>query len=398
MQTDTDHFQYTGESDEIFSLGLRTAFLTLITLGIYRFWARTRIRRYIWSATRLGGESFEYTGTGIEKFFGFLVAVVFLAIYLGVIQMLLFYFGFVLFVEPQTQAEALGQAAAVYLSFLAVLPFLFFAIYRARRYKMARTRWRGIRCGMEKGAWGYVWRAILYWALTILSLGLLLPLKTFRLEKYMADRSWLGDARVTQEGAWTRLYGAMKHLLLGLAILVLGVALAVVAEMEFLPFLTTPVGAVWFAIGVISYRVQSFAYLTTHKVVEGDIRFDAAPSTWVVIRTWLVGSLIIGVVSGIAFGIIGGIAWTSLGVSPAGVLTGETFVPGLVVAAVLYIAVLLAAGAAGLALILQPILAHYITSVRVENLAAVDAIRQREHDTGADAEGFADALDIGGAI
>lgn len=46
-------------------------FLTLITIGIYRFWAATRLRRYLWSNIRIGGDGLEYTGTGRELFLGF---------------------------------------------------------------------------------------------------------------------------------------------------------------------------------------------------------------------------------------------------------------------------------------------------------------------------------------
>jgi uncharacterized membrane protein YjgN (DUF898 family) len=88
-----------------------------------------------------------------------------------------------IFAEPTTIEEMVAQMAATYLTLLAVAPLWFFAAYRARRYKMARTRWRSIRFGMEKGAWGYALRAIGHWFLTIATLGLLLPRQTFYLEK-----------------------------------------------------------------------------------------------------------------------------------------------------------------------------------------------------------------------
>ena len=132
--------RYFGTRGPLFRLYLLTSLLTLVTLGIYRFWAKTRIRKYIWSATSGDGDSFEYTGTGLEKFLGFLVAIVILAIYLGIVQMALFYFGLNLFVDPQNQGQELAQIGAIYLTLLAVLPLMLFAQYRARRYKMARSR------------------------------------------------------------------------------------------------------------------------------------------------------------------------------------------------------------------------------------------------------------------
>src|ERR1700722_1664932 len=49
-------------------------FLTLVTIGVYRFWAATKLRRYLWSNIEVAGDGLEYTGTGRELFLGFLVA------------------------------------------------------------------------------------------------------------------------------------------------------------------------------------------------------------------------------------------------------------------------------------------------------------------------------------
>ena len=123
---------YRGDRTPLFKLAFATSILTLITLGIYRFWAKTRIRKYIWSSASASSDAFEYTGTGLEKFLGFLVAIVILAIYLGVVQMILFFFGVTIFREPQTQTEVIAQLLAIYATMFAVVPLVFFAQYRAR--------------------------------------------------------------------------------------------------------------------------------------------------------------------------------------------------------------------------------------------------------------------------
>jgi len=392
--------EYTGSGKALFWLALRTGCLTLLTLGIYRFWGKTRIRRYIWSAARLEGSRFEYTGTGLEKFLGFLLAVVFLAVYLGLIQILLFWFGMTIFAEPQTSEQALLQTAGFSLSAVALLPFIFFAIYRARRYKMARTRWRGIRFGMDKAAWGYALRALLYWALTLLSLGLLTPLMTFRLEKYMTDRSWFGTARFVQQGRWTALYGCMLQIFIALALLACD-GLSIALGKEILAVVLLPVGAVWLVIGVISYRVQSFAYLSRNKVLDGTVAFEAAPRTKTVIGTYVLGALLLGLGISVVTGVFGGIAAFALfgrDFDPTGAGLQPDMIPSVLITAAGYLMTLIAARAGALALITQPILKHYVTTLAVINLTALAEIRQRAADSGADAEGFADALDIGGAI
>lgn len=387
---------YAGERGPLFRLAVVTALLSVVTLGIYRFWAKTRIRRYIWSSVSGGRDAFEYTGTGMEKLLGFLVAIVVLAVYLGIVQMILFYFGLTLFTEPQTPEQMLMQMAAIYITVLAVVPLIFFAQYRARRYKLARTRWRGVRFGMEKGGWGYALRAMGHWVLTLLTLGILLPRQTFRLEKYMTDRSWYGDAQFHQQGRWTGLYPAARHLFLAIAILLGGELVAVISDSAVLAGTVAVIGSVWFMIGIVSYRVNAFRYLTANKFLDGGIGFEAQPETVNVISTVLLGGLMVGVLSALIFGGLG-LAMVAV-MAPASMMgEGAVFLGGLVVAG-LYILALAVSGSLVLVWIIQPVIDHVAGTFVVHNAQGLHHIRQRAHDSGADAEGFADALDVGGAI
>src|SRR5215475_76852 len=67
--------RFRGAPGAFWRLVARGAVLLMVTLGIYRFWLTTDIRRYLWSNTELNGESFEYTGTARELLLGFLIAV-----------------------------------------------------------------------------------------------------------------------------------------------------------------------------------------------------------------------------------------------------------------------------------------------------------------------------------
>ena len=265
--------RYHGEGKPLFWLVMKTSFLTLVTLGIYRFWAKTRIRKYLWSGTAAGDDSFEYTGTGLEKFLGFLVAIVILAIYLGIVQMILLFFGLSMMSETSTPAGEIAQVGSIYISLIAVMPLILFAQYRARRYKMARTRWRGIRFGMESAAWGYVWRAIGHYLLTIITLGILLPRQSFYLEKYMSDRSWYGDAKFEQGGRWLDLYSGMKHLLYGLLVLFLGLGCISILSAYGLGATLLFVGYIWMMVGWVNYRIFAFNYLTKNKILDGQVGF-----------------------------------------------------------------------------------------------------------------------------
>jgi uncharacterized membrane protein YjgN (DUF898 family) len=382
---------YVGSKKEIFDLGLKTGLLTIITLGIYRFWAKTRLRKHIWSSTQVQGDGFEYTGTGMEKFIGFLLAIVVLSVYLAVVNLALFALGVEFISTPTNPAEMIAQLILIYANLFALLPLIFFAQYRSMRYKLARTRFRGIRFGMESAAGGYVWRALLLTLVTILSLGLLWPMMSFRLDKYMTDRAFYGDARFEQSGKWTALYQFLIPAVAGIVLIVAGVAVTAATDSEgFLAGFFAVVGALVFYFGLIYYGVRASAYLTSNRVLDGKIGFYSNPRVGTIIGIILVGGLLTGLAALAYFGIFAGIVSSFAGPFPGPVM--------LFLIAVIYLFGLILMGAVGLAVITQPLLAHVIGATEVLNIEAAADITQRAADKGADAEGFADALDVGSAF
>lgn len=396
---DAVHGHYTGEGGQMFKIALVTALLTLVTLGIYRFWGRTRIRRYIWSSATVQGDAFQYTGTGLEKLLGFLVAVIILAFALGAIQIGLFFFNLSFFSPTEGEFGFELQMAAAQASLIFLAPLFFVARYRSLRYKLARTRWRGIRFGMENAAWGYALRGVLLTLLTVITLGAMLPYQTYKLTKYRTDRTWFGNAQLQLDGRWTALYGAMKHIFIGLGMIVAGIVLLVMAAgagsgvSGFFGGALLVVGYFWGIVGGIHYRVDSFKRLTEMTQLNGTLGFRASIGTGEVIWRLFAGSFIVG-------GVYALIAGLFLAVMVA--VVGDAIMEANVVATVLpVIGVLIGltvAGAFSMAMIVQPIVRMVINGITVTNAQELDRIRQRAEDEQVDADGLADALDFGGAI
>ena len=402
MQQKTISGDYNGRGLHLFLIALSTGLLTVLTLGIYRFWAKSKIRRYVWSATAPGGAPFEYTGTGLEKFLGFLLAMVVLAIYLGVFQVLLMFFGFsllALFEEPSSNRELIIQALIPYVTLLALSPLIFFARYRGRRYMMTRTRWRGIRFGMDKAALGYVWRGLVYLAVTILSLGLLLPMMTYRLEKYAIDRTTYGDRKFVQEGGFVMLYGPFMHFVFAVLILAGSGFLAATGWMFFSSILAL-VGTVWFLVASVSYRVQGWALMMNERTLEGGVGFETSPSTGLVVGFQLIGMIVTAAAFFLALAPFALMVWPVLsGIdpeNPASIMRAMS--GGGIVLVIGYFLALVVAGATAQAMIAQPILAHLVSSTTLTGAHKLDYVRQGRGADQADADGFADALDLGGAF
>src|SRR5712672_4141169 len=117
---------FSGDRGEFRRLVTRGAGLELVTVGFYRFWLATDIRRHLWSHTSVEGDAPEYTGTAKELFLGFLFALAILApIYLAYLLIGL-------------EAERWKAFASTPLAIFYYV-FFQFAIYRARRYRLTRT-------------------------------------------------------------------------------------------------------------------------------------------------------------------------------------------------------------------------------------------------------------------
>ena len=65
-----------ADTTDFYILFFKNLVLTMFTLGIYRFWAKTETRKFLWRKTELWGDRFEWTGTGAELFWGFVKAMV----------------------------------------------------------------------------------------------------------------------------------------------------------------------------------------------------------------------------------------------------------------------------------------------------------------------------------
>src|SRR4051812_23245560 len=79
-------FEFDGNWREFAPIAFTNLLLTVVTLGVYTFWARTRERRYLWSRTRFIDDRLEWTGTGLELFIGYVMAFFLFILPLGLIQ------------------------------------------------------------------------------------------------------------------------------------------------------------------------------------------------------------------------------------------------------------------------------------------------------------------------
>ncbi|MDQ4088372.1 MAG: YjgN family protein [Pseudomonadota bacterium] len=165
--------RFTGNWREFLPIAATNALLIIVTLGVYRFWATARQRRYLWSRTHVIDDSLEWTGTGKEMFLGFLIVVAFL----------LPFFLFIQFLFPALVARGKEAAAGgvLFLFYIAMIYLGGVARFRALRYRLSRSWWHGIRGGSDDPGWNYGGEYLGRHALSIMTMFIMFPWAATRL-------------------------------------------------------------------------------------------------------------------------------------------------------------------------------------------------------------------------
>lgn len=190
-----NRISYSGQLGDVYKIWLLNIFLTVITLGIYSFWGKTRMRRYITGSFQVGGDNFEYTGTGKELFIGFLKV-----------------FPFFLLLSVGLQFLPPYAAIIVYLPVMYLIPV---AIYMSMRYRLNRLTWRGIRGRLTGSAFRYGGFALWRMFINIITLGIMIPASDIATYGYMMNRAGFGNIRAKFEGKSAGLVGIHIATLVG---------------------------------------------------------------------------------------------------------------------------------------------------------------------------------------
>ena len=196
-------FRFHGTWQEFAAIAFPNLLLTIVTLGIYRFWATTREREYLWSKTTFIDERLEWTGRGIELFIGFVL--VFLLIGL---PLLFLQFGMQ---ALMLQGQEILAAVLAFSAFILIFYLGGVAYFRALRYRLSRTYWRGIRGGSDDPGFvyglSYMWKSIVGW----LPIFLLVPWSMVSLWNERWNAMSFGPHRFQSNADWKPL---MKRYLL----------------------------------------------------------------------------------------------------------------------------------------------------------------------------------------
>jgi uncharacterized membrane protein YjgN (DUF898 family) len=185
---------WSGSTWGLAGLGFFNLLLTIITLGIYHFWAKTEVRRRIANSIRINDEPLEYTGTGMELFLGFLIVLIGILLPFQLLA-----------VGAQVWLGPAG--GVVVLLFLPLIWYLYnVAIYRARRYRRSRLRWRGVRGSVVGSSWAYGWHSLWTAFVSAFTSGWLTPWRDNFLHRTVTKETRFGDRAFNYTGKAGPLY------------------------------------------------------------------------------------------------------------------------------------------------------------------------------------------------
>jgi uncharacterized membrane protein YjgN (DUF898 family) len=196
MRTDSSfRFSFAGRGGTLLGIYLLNMVGVVFTLGVYTFWAKVRVRRYLFGQLEVAGERLEYHGLGGELLRGALKAALVFGLPLTIVRTL-----------PRLIDIGVGGALVTWiLSTLFIGLFLPVARVGARRYRLSRTSWRGIRFSFRGQPAPYVRIFLQGWCLTILTLGMYYPVYAVRSHAYMVAHSTFGSATFDFDGDGTDL-------------------------------------------------------------------------------------------------------------------------------------------------------------------------------------------------
>jgi uncharacterized membrane protein YjgN (DUF898 family) len=185
--------RFLGDEGAYWRLRIKGAALVVVTLGIYRFWLATDVRRFLWSNTEISGDTLEYNGLATELLIGFLFAVAILVpLYMG-------------FALVALELDLVAVTPAL-IGFALLLLLGEYALYRARRYRLTRTVFRGLRFDQHGSPWRYALYALVCWGIVIVTLGLAYPWTSAFIERFKMRNTSYGDLQGRFEGRGLALF------------------------------------------------------------------------------------------------------------------------------------------------------------------------------------------------
>ncbi|MGE0623173.1 MAG: DUF898 family protein [Pseudomonadales bacterium] len=226
---------------DMLPLALTSTLLVIVSLNLYIFWAKSRVREYLWRTTEVGGSRLYYSGDGAELARGFvLTAGIFLAVFgfpgivlinavdvdpaaldlpdLGllvsliigaVVPVVISSLSLLVWIAPEMETTPLGTAASAVFLWTGIVFFVSLSRFLTYRYLFRHSHWpeRGGPSGDVPGSPSrYAVRMLLPELSTGLTLGWSAPWRYVKRFELLLDGSTFAGHAVSFQGTSRVLY------------------------------------------------------------------------------------------------------------------------------------------------------------------------------------------------
>jgi len=266
-----------GSGGSFFGIHVMNMFLTMLTLGVYYFWGKVKVRQYLYSQSEFNGDRFAYHGTGRELLWGFLRAFV----VFGGLSLLIK-------AAPLLPGGLAVKLAAVLVTYLLLFMLIPFAVAATRRYRLSRSSWRGIRFSFRGSIVNFVRLYLKGIVLSFLTLGVYYPYFIARQQKYLVSHTYFGNERFRFDGngrEMMKIYFPIVLLWVSAAALAVAVPFAVNVMKHRDPVSSIILALITLAVGCTGvfypfwFQAAKQRYLWNHTTFgAGDARFHATMS------------------------------------------------------------------------------------------------------------------------
>jgi uncharacterized membrane protein YjgN (DUF898 family) len=278
--------------------------------------------------------------------------------------------------------------------------FYQFAIYRARRYRLTRTVWRGVRFWMGGSGLSYAWRVALWSLFASITLGIALPWRQAALERFKMKHTFYGDLAGRFDATGGALFKRGWLLWLATAIMVISLFVVIGMKIDVLtatgPFvLLLLLPFIYGIYKVIEWRWWVSGIRFGDVSFESDLRRGAMIGLYWKVIGWV---LLVTLVLVIWIGAVVGIAYLLNGsneAAPEKLLLVSQQLPVMIGYGLGYLAYVLLIWMVIRIYLIHDVWQRVAESATVHNVLAAHNVTTRGGPVGALGEGFAGSLDVG---
>ena len=184
---DFEPIEFRGKAAEYFGIWISNLILSICTLGFYSAWAKVRRMKYFLNNSSINRSSFSYHATGKQLLVGRLISFTVIILY------------------SVTSAYSLLASIVVLPLFAFLLPWL---INKSMKFNARMTSWRNIRFNWHGTYWKTFFFFVVGPILSVISVGLLLPIVSRYYYQYYAQGHSFGTTRFNANSKMSKFISA----------------------------------------------------------------------------------------------------------------------------------------------------------------------------------------------